>query len=64
MKIKILKPFIGSVDGKSVIFQAGQLAEVPDGDADNMIRGKYAEAIEFQAVKIAHKPVSKSKAVK
>ena len=45
MKIEILQNFIGSVDGKSVTFAIGEIADVPAADADHFIRGKYAKKV-------------------
>lgn len=69
-KIKILVNFIGNTGGKSVGYQAGEIVEVSDGDADNFVRGKYAEytkavAPVSPAVKIQNKPKSlNSKSIK
>lgn len=59
--VKIIVPFIGNTSGKSVVYEAGQIVEVSDGDADNFVRGKYAEYVkaakpEEAAVKITNKP--------
>jgi len=57
MKIKILQPFIGNVDGKSVRFVEGEIHDVPENTADDFVRGKYAEYItNIPAVKVINKP--------
>lgn len=55
MKIRILEEFIGRVDGKSIHFMPGWVGEIPDEDADHMVRGHYAELVK-PAVKILDKP--------
>ena len=55
MKIRILEDFVGRVDGASIHFKKGWEGEIPDLDADNMIRGHYAELIK-PAVKVVNKP--------
>lgn len=61
MRIKILKPFIGRVDGKSIPFKEGDEVDIPDEDAVHMVRGRYAEIVNVPGVKIKHKPaISKS----
>jgi len=68
--VKILIPFIGNTAGKSIVYEAGQIAEVSDGDADNFVRGKYAQYVkaaapEVDAVKITNKPKAlNSKSIK
>jgi len=62
MKIRILKEFNGLVDGKSIHFKPGWVGEIPDEDADHMVRGHYAELVK-PAVKVVHKP-EMAKAVK
>ncbi len=62
MKIRILEEFIGRVDGKSIHFMPGWIGEIPDDDADHMVRGHYAEIIK-PAVKVVEKP-QMAKAVK
>lgn len=64
MKIKILKPFIGNVNGKSIPFSPNDIVEVNDKDAENMVKGGYAQAVNFVGVKVMHKPANKAKAVK
>jgi len=59
--IKILVPFIGNVNGKSVGFTPDEVVEIPDADADHFVRGKYAKYVrvvmpETPAVKIQDKP--------
>ena len=56
--IKILVPFTGNTDGKSVRYEAEQIVEVSDGDADNFVRGNFAEYFRgtIPAVKIQNKP--------
>lgn len=43
MKIKILKDFIGNVNGESVPFTAGEVMNVPDEPAWHFVNGGYAE---------------------
>ena len=62
MKIRILQEFNGRVDGKSIHFMPGWVGEIPDDDADHMVRGHYAEIFK-PAVKIVNKP-EMGKAVK
>lgn len=53
MKIKILKNFIGRIDGKSVELHLDQVIDIDKEDADHMLRGGYAEKA---AVKVIEKP--------
>lgn len=62
MKIRILENFNGWVQGASVPFRKGQEVEINDHDADEFVRGHYAELIK-PAVKIVEKPVME-KAIK
>jgi len=55
MKIRILEDVIGWVQGASVPFRKGQEVEINDKDADELIRGRYAELVK-PAVKIVSKP--------
>jgi len=68
--VKIIVNFIGNTAGKSIVYEAGQIVEVSEGDADNFVRGKYAEYVkaakqEVAAVKIVNKPKAlNSKSIK
>ena len=62
MKIRILQEFNGLVEGKSIHFMPGWVGEIPDDDADHMVRGRYAEIVK-PAVKVIEKPAM-AKAVK
>jgi hypothetical protein len=46
MKIKILKTFIGNVEGKSVPFKEGEIVDVPAEPAWHFINGLYAEKVD------------------
>ncbi len=62
MKIKILKNFVGRIDGKSVELHLDQVIDIDKEDADHMVRGGYAELVK-PAVKVVEKPEVK-KAIK
>lgn len=55
MKIRILEDFNGRVEGMTFRFRKGQEIDINAVDADNMIRGHYAELIK-PAVKVVEKP--------
>ena len=56
--IKIIAPVIANLEGKSVPLVEGQEIEVNEQDADNLVRGKYAEYIHAArpAVKVVNAP--------
>lgn len=62
MKIKILKTFIGRIEGKSIPLKPDQVIDIDKADADHMLRGGYAELVK-PAVKVVEKPEVK-KAIK
>jgi hypothetical protein len=64
MKIKIRKDVIANVDGKSVRFKEGQVADVSKDAADNLVRGHYAEKFSARkpATKVKQPPKKEDKA--
>lgn len=55
--IKILIPVNALVDGKSVPLVEGQVLDISETDADNLVRGHYAKYVsDIPAVKIVNKP--------
>lgn len=64
MKIKILKNFIGNVNGVSVPFHEGEEREVDPHAADHFIRGHYAEKLDKPAVKVITKKAGETMKVK
>ncbi len=66
MKIKINKSVIANVQGKSISFIEGQIVDLDDESADNLIRGHYAELIHQAkpATKVQKVPANISAKVK
>lgn len=66
MKVKILVGFVGSISGRgSIRFAPGEVAEIPDGDADDFIRAGYIELLNKPPeIKIVNKGSVGKKAVK
>lgn len=46
MKVKATQSVVASIHGNSVRLVIGREYDVSPGDADNLIRGKYAESAE------------------
>lgn len=46
MKVKATQSVVASIHGNSVRLVIGREYDVSPGDADNLIRGKYAESTE------------------
>jgi hypothetical protein len=49
MNVKILKNVTANINGQSVIFKMGDVVELDKSDADNLIRGGYAEGTKAAA---------------
>lgn len=45
MKVKATQGVVASISGSSVRLIVGEIYDIPDDDADNLIRGRYAEAV-------------------
>jgi hypothetical protein len=57
MKIKILVNFNGNVEGESLPFKVGEEVDIPEQDAIQFVRARYAQLIvDAPAVKIMGKP--------
>jgi len=56
--VKIISPIIANIDGKSKKFEVGDIVECREYDADNLVRGKYAEYVHNAkpAVKVVNAP--------
>lgn len=55
MKIKILKDVTANINDMSIRCRVGDVYDVDEQTADNLIRGGYAEGTRA-AVKVVHKP--------
>lgn len=64
MQIKILKDFIGNVQGRSIQFKEGETAQVDETSAEHFIRGHYAEKLDKPAVKVITKKAGETMKVK
>lgn len=53
MKVKATQSVVASIGGSSVRLVVGQVYDVTDDDADNLIRGKYAEEVKAEAAPVA-----------
>ena len=57
MKIKILVNFNGNVEGQSLPFKVGEEVDIPEQDATQFVRARFARLIvDEPAVKIVGKP--------
>ena len=62
MKIKILVNFNGNVEGQSLPFKVGEEVDIPEQDAMQFVRARYAKLIvDAPAIKIVHKPEEKGR---
>jgi hypothetical protein len=57
MNVKILKDIIANIDGESVSLKVGDVIELENGDAENLINGGYAEGTKA-AAKVKVQPPS------
>ena len=55
MKVKAIANVVASVNGGSVRLVVGQEYDIPPGDADHLIRGKYVESAEVTPVEETQK---------
>ena len=51
MKVKATKDIVANLSGSSVQLVVGQVYDVTEDDADNLIRGNYAELVVETTVK-------------
>ena len=58
MKVKATQSVVASIDGGSVRLVIGKEYDVSPSDADNLIRGKYAESAEPEEPKKKKKGAS------